>query len=190
MWASVFRRGKEHTVSGETKSMVENEIEQQDDDNLDESFDEFDEDFDPDMDSDEEIDLADISDEGPSKKSKKDDYVSDASVETALRANPKRAQARRKAANMVEGILNYAELSKPEGQLKAWEAMNEKTEATVPKKYSLKAAFAQNDTVEHAKFGIGFVLEELSDTKISVLFEDGIKKLVCDNRNLGVEEQA
>ncbi len=168
--------------------MVENEIEEQDD-NLDESFDEFDEDFDPDVDvdGDDDIDLQDLSDESPGKKGK-DDYVSDASVETALRANPKRAQARaqarRKAASMVEGVLTYAELSKPEGQLKAWEAMNEKTEATVPKKYSLKDAFAQNDTVEHAKFGIGFVLEELSDTKISVLFESGIKKLVCDNRNL------
>lgn len=165
--------------------MVEKEIEQEEA-KIDESFEEFNEDFDPDIDSDEEIDLEEIDEETPSKKGK-DDYVSDASVETALRANPKRAQARRKAASMVEGVLTYAELSKPEGQLKAWEAMNEKIEAAVSKTYSLKSSFEQNSTIEHAKFGIGFVLEELSDTKISVLFEDGIKKLVCDNRNLGQE---
>tara|TARA_B100000686_G_C16213602_1_gene676697 strand:- start:97 stop:588 length:492 start_codon:yes stop_codon:yes gene_type:complete len=162
--------------------MVDNDMEEEE--VLDESFEDFDEDFDPDLDTDEDIDLGDLSDESPSK-SGKDDYLTDASVETALKANPKRAQARRKAARtMVEGVLNYAELSKPEGQLKAWEMMNEKTEAAVPKEYSLKSSFVQNDTIEHKKFGIGFVLEELSDTKISVLFEDGIRKLVCDNRNV------
>ena len=111
--------------------MVEDEIGK--DDGLDESFDDFDEDFDPDMDADEDLDLSEIEEAPSSKSSKKDDYLSEASVESALAANPKRAQARRKAARtMVEGVLNFAELSKPEGQLKAWEKMNEKTEAAVP----------------------------------------------------------
>ena len=171
--------------------MVEKEIEQGEE-SLDESFEDFDEDFDAEIDGEEDLDLGEIEeeeddddDEAPKKGKRSDDYATDAALaEVALKANPKRAQARKRAATMVEGVLNYAELSKPEGQLKAWESMNQKTESVVPKAYSLKAAFLQNDTIEHTKFGIGFVLEELSDTKISVLFEDGIRKLVCDNRSV------
>lgn len=155
------------------------------DEEMDESFDDFDEDFDPDMDPDVDgdLDLDDLSEDnaGESSFKDKDDYFVGASVETAVRANPKRAQARKKAARIVEGILGDSELSKPDGQLKAWERMCEQSDTSVAKPYSLQATLGENDTISHPKFGIGFVLEVLSDTKITVLFREGKKKLVCKN---------
>jgi len=47
-------------------------------------------------------------------------------------------------------------------------------------KYKITAVFAIGDLIEHKSFGAGIVNQLLGPTKVEVLFEDGLKKLVCN----------
>jgi len=47
------------------------------------------------------------------------------------------------------------------------------------RRYSVKEAFASDEVIEHPKFGVGFVLEEVTDKRIKVLFQDAERVLVC-----------
>lgn len=161
------------------------------DDINDFSNEEFDDDFDPtiDADIDEDIDLDDIEDDddddgGSSSSSssssrQKDDY-DDSSVEGAVKANPKRQQARKRNITLIEGHISRNELEKEEGQRRAWASLHEKTSSTDPKPYTMDASFQEGDYIVHPKFGNGFVIEMATDTKMSALFEDGMRKLVCN----------
>lgn len=151
---------------------------------MDESFDDFEEeDFDPELDPDmEEDDLAMDEVEGPSYSGKKSkDKYADVAVESAVVANPKRVQARKKSAKVIGGIISGAELSTEAGQLKAWKKLKEDTDGKLAKDYKVGIELNANDAIMHKKFGLGFVVEEVSATKVSVLFEDGLRKLVCKN---------
>ncbi len=117
--------------------------------------------------------------EEESSKSDKDKY-SESAVETAVMANPKRAQARKKADKAIAGIISDADLSKSEGQEEAWSAIQDHLDTEHAKAYTIQVSIEETDTVNHPTFGMGLVLEELSATKVSVLFEDGIRKLVCN----------
>lgn len=150
------------------------ELENLEEDNLD-----LDDDIEPDLDD----DLVDDDEDdviSPSKR-KKDDYSEDL-VETALQANPKRAQARRKAVNLIEGLVNQNELETDDGKLRAWNVLKARAEksALPPKSYAIDAYLVDGDFIEHSIFGEGFVIESLSPTKVNVLFEDGLRKLVCN----------
>ncbi|MFQ5589196.1 MAG: hypothetical protein ACE5F7_10185 [Nitrospiria bacterium] len=46
------------------------------------------------------------------------------------------------------------------------------------KKYSLKGNFKENQMVDHATFGIGFILSVIERNKVEILFKDGPKRLV------------
>lgn len=162
------------------------------DDINDFSNEEFDDDFDPTIDADieEDIDLDDIDDDddddagSPSSSSsfsssrQKDDY-DDSSVEVAVKANPKRQQARKSNVTLIEGLVVRNELDKEEGQRRAWTMLHEKTTVS-PKPYSMQESFQEGDYISHPKFSNGFVLEIPTETKMTVLFEDGIRKLVCN----------
>ena len=151
---------------------------------MDESFDDFEEDdFDPDLDPDMEDDDLSIDEvEGPSYSGKKSkDKYADVAVESAIVANPKRVQARKKAAKVIGGIISSAELSTEDGQAKAWKKLSQDTDGKLAKDYQVGISLDANDAINHKKFGLGFVVEEVSATKVSVLFEDGLRKLVCKN---------
>jgi hypothetical protein len=47
-----------------------------------------------------------------------------------------------------------------------------------PVLYRLDGRYQQDDAIDHARFGIGFVLEVHND-RIHVLFSDGVKVLAC-----------
>ena len=154
------------------------ELENLEEDNLD-----LDDDMEPDLVDDDDLSSIDDDEDdviSPSKR-KKDDYSEDL-VETALQANPKRAQARRKAVNLIEGLVNQNELETDDGKLRAWNVLKERAEksALPPKSYAIDAYLIDGDFIEHSIFGEGFVIESLSPTKVNVLFEDGLRKLVCN----------
>jgi len=156
------------------------------DDEMNEEFEEMEDDFEPEMDEDlDDID-EDIEEEeeeaytAPAKKKKKDDYSDTEVVETAVRANPKRMKARKSSRSVISALAGKADLEKPEGQLKAWTKMKDQTDLTLAKPYAVNAQIEDSDVIEHPNFGIGFVVEQLTDTKVTVLFEEGIKKLVCN----------
>jgi hypothetical protein len=134
------------------------------------------------VDLDLEDDGDDFDDEAEERSKSDKDKYSESAVESATIANPKRLQARKKADKAIAGIISDADLSKAEGQEEAWAAIQEHIHPDHAKDYSIKVTLEETDTVSHPTFGLGLVLEELSATKVSVLFEDGIRKLVC---NLG-----
>ena len=152
-------------------------------DEIDESAEDaaLDEDMEPGLDEDLEEDMTldepeeDELEEAPSSRRNR---YSDESVATAVRANPKRRQAARRKTGEAFAAFADIDMTKEADQLKVWVSLNEQAESTLAKAYSLHGEFVLNDSIEHPKFGLGFVLEEISSTKIAVLFEDGLKKLV------------
>lgn len=160
------------------------------DEDVDESFEDFDDGFEPDLD--EDLDIEDFDDgddddeEGftSSPKSNTDDDILDKTYEGAVRANPKRMTAaqRKKAASVIEGIISDSELSNPKGQAKAWAKLQKKSEGAEATPYSIATEFTENDVVDHPRFGLGFVIQLLSPTKVEVLFEEGVKRLVCNQK--------
>ena len=150
------------------------------DEELEEELEEDDEDYDPDDEelNDEELDVEVEDDE--ELIGSKDDYSED-EVEEAVKANPKRQKAHKKVNKVIKGVASEAELARPEGQERAWETLNEEIDLTRAFDYSVGIEIHTNDVLNHPTFGIGFVIGELSQTKVKVLFEDGLRKLVCKN---------
>lgn len=115
-----------------------------------------------------------------------DDELLEKAPENAAKANPKRMSAaqRKKNRKLVEGIIDSTYFESPESAEKAYAALKEETDLAAAKPYSLDVELTENDTVDHPKFGIGFVLELVSPTKVEVLFEDGeLIKLVCNQKS-------
>jgi hypothetical protein len=100
----------------------------------------------------------------------------------AAKANPKRetAAVRKQNRKIVEGIIDKAYFESEEAIQRVYEELKEGSDMAAAKEYSLDVELTENDVVEHPKFGLGFVLELMSPTKVEVLFEDGVKKLVCN----------
>lgn len=141
-------------------------------DQIDDSFDGFEDDgIESDVDDgvvEEELDV----------RPKKDDY-SDKSVASATIANPKRQHVVKRQNNEIARIISISDLDKSDGQLLAWTKLSDAIDTEHPKTYRLDAILSEVDVLQHPTFGIGFILEILSPTKASVLFESGLKKLVC-----------
>ncbi len=115
-----------------------------------------------------------------------DDELLEKAPENAVKANPKRVSAaqRKKNRKLVEGIIDSTYFESPESAEKAYAKLKEETNLDAAKPYSLDVELTENDTVDHPKFGVGFVLELISPTKVEVLFEDGeLIKLVCNQKS-------
>ncbi|MFW5965912.1 MAG: hypothetical protein ACOCV2_00270 [Persicimonas sp.] len=84
----------------------------------------------------------------------------------------------------VEDIIESTYFESPESAQKTYEKLKEETDLDAAKSYSIDVELSENDTVDHPEFGIGFVLELISPTKVEVLFEDGEHiKLVCNQKS-------
>ncbi len=59
----------------------------------------------------------------------------------------------------------------------AMSRLGESYDFSTAKKYSMKGKFKVDQVIDHASFGIGFIVLSL-DTKIEALFVDGPKRLV------------
>jgi hypothetical protein len=78
------------------------------------------------------------------------------------------AAAPRKAKRMTKGETEL---------LTQWEARVPGKPPASFLRYSVQRAFGENQLVEHAKFGQGFVAQVLEDNKINVVFRDGQRVL-------------
>lgn len=107
------------------------------------------------------------------------DNYSDVSVASAVRANPKRAQVRKKNSRVIEELFGDADISKADGQAAAWDRIQARMATTEPKPWSLSVELHEFDVLDHKVFGKGFVIQLITPTKAEVLFHDGLKKLVC-----------
>lgn len=155
------------------------EEEYDEDEMQDEELEDFDDDLSDDLDPEDvaDDDFDDLEGGGGGSTAGLD---AEAPAEEAVKANPKRITAaqRKKNKAIVEGIVDAAYFETPEGTQKVYEQLKEETDPKAAKKYSIKAELTENDIVDHPKFGLGFVLELLTPTKVDVLFEDGRRKLV------------
>lgn len=79
---------------------------------------------------------------------------------------------------VVHSVLTPDERSDAQLQHEAWERLTQVDESDI-KSYSIKAKFEEADIVRHSKFGVGVVVEMIDTTKAEILFESGIKRLVC-----------
>jgi hypothetical protein len=152
-------------MSEDEEEIEDEELEMSDDDvELDVEPEDYDDDFSP---------------------SELDDELLEKSPENAVKANPKRVSSaqRKKNKKLVEGIIDSTYFESPESAEKAYAKLKEETNLDAAKPYSLDVELTENDTVDHPKFGVGFVLELISPTKVEVLFEDGeLVKLVCNQQ--------
>jgi hypothetical protein len=145
----------------------------------DEEIEMSDDDVELDVDSDEDYD-------DEFQPSELDDDLLKKAPANAVKANPKRVSAaqRKKNKSLVEGIIDSTYFESPESAEKAFAKLKEETNLDAAKPYSIDVELTENDTVKHPKFGVGFVLELISPTKVEVLFEDGeLVKLVCNQKS-------
>lgn len=100
----------------------------------------------------------------------------------AAKANPKRetAAVRKQNRKIVEGIIDKAYFESEESTRRVYDELRDESDIAAAKPYALDVELTENDAVDHPTFGLGFVLELMSPTKVEVLFEDGVKKLVCN----------
>jgi hypothetical protein len=59
-----------------------------------------------------------------------------------------------------------------------YEGLLESKDMALAKRYSPKDKYTQGDVVEHPTFGIGITKTVKDETKIEVLFKDGVKLLI------------
>lgn len=60
-----------------------------------------------------------------------------------------------------------------------WDEEIGKHADTPSRAYNVRESFGKDEVIEHKTFGLGFVVEELHDKRIKVLFKDAERTLVC-----------
>ncbi|MCA9564760.1 MAG: hypothetical protein KC561_14790, partial [Myxococcales bacterium] len=68
----------------------------------------------------------------------------------------------------------------PEGAKRAWDKALADVDRSSAKPYNMTSSFEVGDVIAHKKFGDGIVNQALGESKVEVLFEDGLKRLVCN----------
>lgn len=61
-----------------------------------------------------------------------------------------------------------------------WRAAMREHEGEEPRPYAMNEAFAAGDYISHPTFGLGKVAAFVQPDKIDVLFEGGVKRLLCN----------
>lgn len=90
-------------------------------------------------------------------------------------ARPRRRVSSRQS---TVGGVPRSKLEKAEHAAKAWAELSTRAGDEEPAPYSIRGDFPKDSRVDHPKFGVGFVIEVSGPSKIDVLFEDGLRKLV------------
>ncbi|MDR3074087.1 MAG: hypothetical protein LBV01_05130 [Deltaproteobacteria bacterium] len=62
----------------------------------------------------------------------------------------------------------------------AWRSMARKHEGETPRAYSMAESFAVGEYIEHPSFGLGEVAAAIPPDKVDILFEMGMKRLLCN----------
>lgn len=61
-----------------------------------------------------------------------------------------------------------------------WRALMRAHEGETPLGYGMKKSFAVGDYIEHTTFGLGEVAAVIVPDKMDVVFEEGVKRLLCN----------
>jgi hypothetical protein len=74
-----------------------------------------------------------------------------------------------------------ARARKKNPEVEDWAKFSPKWDKEKAITYSTATVFSINDLIHHSKFGLGKVRQNIQPNKIRVLFEDGIKLMICGN---------
>lgn len=107
-----------------------------------------------------------------------DDGFDDEEEEEPVRARPKRRPARKKEPE-IEGVPRK-KLDKPEVIAEVWQKLRKRRGDGDAIPWSLTAKLQLDDVVTHSKFGVGYVIGMPAVQKAEILFEDAVRKLVCN----------
>lgn len=72
-----------------------------------------------------------------------------------------------------------AKAAKPVRARRDWEEQIAKRDQSQARPYDMGECFAQDELVDHSKFGVGIVLKTTRPDKMDVLFQEGMKTLRC-----------
>lgn len=121
-----------------------------------------------------------LDEDGEARKPQKFDVgMINEDYKDAVLVNPQRAQVQ-KHLKRSETILG-ADLTKIEEVNRIWNILEEESGDVKPRKYNMKKSdYEATDVLNHATLGKGYIIEILPNSKINVLFEMGVKKLVIN----------
>ena len=60
-----------------------------------------------------------------------------------------------------------------------WERLSASVVEAEAAPYDMKASYQAGQSIEHPKFGLGFVLKVIPPNKMEVRFADGVKLMIC-----------
>jgi hypothetical protein len=86
------------------------------------------------------------------------------------------AKAAPKAAKLAK--VKKAKLTPEARESKKWNKLLLSADREKAVAYSMSHGYAENDIIQHDKFGLGVVVKILDPSKISVVFEAGLKNMV------------
>lgn len=79
---------------------------------------------------------------------------------------------------VVQCILTDEDKADEASLKNAWKRLTD-VDASELKAYSIRLKLEEGDVIKHSKFGVGIVVTMTDSTKAEVLFEDGLRRLVC-----------
>jgi RNase P subunit RPR2 len=86
----------------------------------------------------------------------------------------------RKAGKLLKA--KKAKLTPEARETKKWNKLLLAADREKAVAYSMSQGYAENDVIQHTKFGIGVVVKILDPSKISVVFEGGLKNMVQNHK--------
>ncbi len=83
-----------------------------------------------------------------------------------------------KGTPIQKSLLSAEDMANANSLKEAWARLTS-VKGEEQKSYTIRLKLTEGDVIKHSKFGLGVVVEMTDSTKAEVLFEDGLRRLVC-----------
>ena len=78
-----------------------------------------------------------------------------------------------------KSLLSDEDNASDEARRQCWIRMTQNISEDKIQKYNIHLSLKEGNVIRHSKFGLGIVCEDIGDGKVEILFEDGLRRLVC-----------
>ncbi len=106
-----------------------------------------------------------------------EDDEEDETAAKPLRPSPPVKRSTLRGTQVVGGVPR-AKLDDPKVAADVWNKLRDGVKDIAPIDYSVSHIFSPDDIINHAKFGVGFVIAVPGGKKVEVLFSDQVRRLV------------